>query len=253
MNKLTGCPQNVEDILRNKNILQNNANLIITGSFAVRCIASQYSVQDFSNYNNGISDIDLIIMVDDERGLPKLIGGLEKEMFAQKRIQVINYSYKYGSHRNAFNIKFLSQVGFNSFSSFERILYKSWRKVPLTTFKKKELFFCSDGETYVMNYQEDCYKSGYILSLDFFPFRDNVYRFSNIHSMLFNSVIVSNDGIMYEKIYRFKNEMHKIFSNLDHRTKKLMFSSYIKKGIIKECDVERYINSAVCDFNFSNN
>ena len=201
---------NLVDLFFSKHLLNRQDSLIVTGSFAVCSILSS----DFSRFHNGKSDIDAFIVFEDNKSIDNIITDKRvKNALEEGVIDLVNYSFTYGVGRNRLNIKYIPKRLFDDLSSFQLIKYNSSRQIPLTSFKKCEIFKCSDGTSdiyqYVENYNSkyDCY----ILSFNYQPIQNNIYRFSNIHSMLVNGILAW-DGCNIQKQYiKFWDNFSDIF------------------------------------------
>ncbi len=72
-----------------------------------------------------------------------------------------------------------------------------------------------------MTFDKMCYNeiydknsNGYILNFSYCPILNNVFRFSNIHSMFVNSIVEFNTGLVFYKYQTFMKKFLSIFNNL---------------------------------------
>lgn len=214
----------LHECLKNNQLITEKDSFLITGSFSVCCSLQE----DMARFNNGQSDIDLIIVLKDKRSILHLLDDAQRSLFLNDKINLINYSFAYGKGRNQINIKYIGIKDFPRLMSFNKIQYKSYRKKPLTKYKPFEEFAASNLQTDKMYYTENYNNQaqGYILDFCYKPINNRVYRFSNIHSMLVTAIIGQDGCLIKNKHNKFLKKFLNIFTNLNTEQQKFLFSYF---------------------------
>lgn len=249
-------PNNIIDVLSKNKLFSKEDALLITGSLGIALIAFHCMYDfNFDKYNNGQSDVDVFIILKHGNNLPKQISMAERELFLNRTIHMINYSFRYGVGRNCINIKYILKNDFINRLLTDTITYQSWRKIPLTKFKKNEMFYCSDGSKYTMPYHEyKCNDSeGYILLFFLHSCKDNKYIFSNIHSMIFNGLLFDPQCLVSSEIDTFKKKLFNFFCKLDNRGLSYIFGYFIDRKLVESKDLKKIVSLLANHYNYSKN
>lgn len=103
--------------------------------------------------------------------------------------------------------------------------------MPLTKFKTFEKFACSDLSFDKMLYNEHFNKDskGYILNFLYCPILNNVYRFTNIHSMLVNAIVEFNKNLILNQYKLFIKRFLAIFNKLNFIQQNFLFEYFYRE------------------------
>lgn len=231
--------KDLSNYLCDKKLYTKNDVVLVTGSFATSCMMNG----DFSRFNNGKSDIDIIIILEDKNSIKKFLNKDEWDLFINEKIQMLNFTSIYGIGRNQIHIKYISYKDFFRLVNFEKIEYKSWRQFPLSQYKSFEVFPTSNGKEDIMKYSETKSEdsSGYILKFLYYPFDKGVYRMSNIHSMILNSVLINEGCIALDCLKDFYIKVIEILSNLKSDIVRHLFKKSVESMNWTQEELDNYI------------
>lgn len=186
-------------ILNQKRLVGSDSTIILTGSASIECAKN---IQNFESYFNGQSDIDLIIVVDnDVLFLNELFSESVCKSFYNDSINVLNFTYQYGEKRNAINIKYIKPNTLNKFMCLKDIHFKSYRK---TSLKSKKDFMKCYGFFDSMNfsYTEEAISDYFILNYDI-TMKEKYYLTDIASMVLFGTIIFGGELTYSIKKFNF--------------------------------------------------
>lgn len=178
-------------VLKREKLIGDDSTVILTGSSSLECAKSN---PNYDKYFNGQSDIDVLIVVEQNILFMKdIFSEYLLDLFSRDMINVLNFNHQYGSKRNAINIKYVKKETFVEWTSLSEVHFKSYRKHSLLN--KKPFMKCYGfRDSVIIPYKEEKLFDHYILHYDIELKRE--YYLIDIHSMiLFGTIIYGNNMI----------------------------------------------------------
>lgn len=178
-------------VLKREKLIGDDSTVILTGSSSLECAKSN---PNYDKYFNGQSDIDVLIVVEQNILFMKdIFSEYLLDLFSRDMINVLNFNHQYGSKRNAINIKYVKKETFVEWTSLSEVHFKSYRKHSLLN--KKPFMKCYGfRDSVIIPYKEEKLFDHYILHYDIKLKRE--YYLIDIHSMiLFGTIIYGNNMI----------------------------------------------------------
>lgn len=163
-------------------------NIIITGRTSIEMASLDANVVDL---RKDIHDIDILIVVDRMSFLNRLFDSEVIEQFKQDNINVLNYSFMYGSNGNFLQIKYIKHTTFYDFLSFKKnITCNIYRKNSFASGKPSQKLY-SWHDFLEIQYKEEKKKDDfYLVQYNFKPIQNGRYYLSKIHAILFFATII---------------------------------------------------------------
>lgn len=181
----------VLDVLKREKLIGDDCTVILTGSSSLECAKSN---SNYDKYFNGQSDIDVLIIVEQNILFMKdIFSEYLLNLFSRDIINVLNFNHQYGDKRNAINIKYVKKGTFVEWTSLSEVHFKSYRKHSLLN--KKPFMKCYGfQDSVIIPYKEEKLFDHYILHYDIELKKE--YYLIDIHSMiLFGTIIYGNNLI----------------------------------------------------------
>ena len=178
-------------VLKREKLIGDDSTVILAGSSSLECAKSN---PNYDKYFNGQSDIDVLIVVEQNILFMKdIFSEYLLDLFSRDIINVLNFDHQYGSKRNAINIKYVKKETFVEWTSLSEVHFKSYRKHSLLN--KKPFMKCYGfRDSVIIPYKEEKLFDHYILHYDIELKRE--YYLIDIHSMiLFGTIIYGNNMI----------------------------------------------------------